>query len=116
MYMAGSHESVTNLVIQKTSATPPPYLSQQPSYVYVQAGSQKIPQNGVITYDTPQHSSANAVQQQQKSVGNDISYAPLEYHIQVDTSQQNDNIPSHHQNYQSRVLEYTSIPLLSQKP
>lgn len=112
MHMAGSRESLTNLVVRKTSVTPSPYLSQQPSYVYVQAGSQKNLQNGVITYDTPQHLSANTLEEQQKSAGNDISYAPLENHIQVDTSQQNDNIASHYQNYQSRILEY--IPLLSQ--
>lgn len=104
--MVGSRESLTNPLVQKTTATPSLYLSQQPSYVYVQAGPQQILQNGVVTYGPPQHSSANAVQQQQKSAADDISYASLENHLQVDISQQNENVPSHQQNYQSRVPKF----------
>lgn len=99
--------------MSKATGAPSPYLSQQPSYVYVQAGPSHIPQNAVITYDPPQHISADIVQQQ-KSAEDDISYAPMENHVQVDTSQQNENVPSNQPNYQSRVLEF--IPLLTQNP
>lgn len=99
--------------MSKATGTPSPYLSQQPSYVYIQAGPSHILQNGGITYGPPQHIRVDAVQQQ-KSAEDDISYAPLENHVQVDTTQQNENVPSYQPNYQSRVLEY--IPLLTQNP
>lgn len=104
-----------NPIIQKPTGSQSPYLSQQPRYVYVQAGPQQQSQNGFLTYGPPQHTIENAVQQQQKNAQDDVNYASIEQnHIQLESSQQASHAPNRQHNYPSRVLQY--FPILAQHP
>lgn len=111
-YSAPARQSLINPIIYKPAASQSPYLSQQPKFVYVQAGPQQVSQSGVITYGQAQHSAENIAQTQQKNAQDDISYAPIEQNQLLDTSQQAVNAPTRQPGDQaSRALFY---PVLAQ--
>lgn len=112
-YSAPARESLIHPIIFKPAASPSPYLSQQPKFVYVQAGPQQVSQNGIITYGQPQHSAENAIQTEQKNAQDDVSYAAVEQNQISENSQQAENAPTRPAtNYASRALQY--YPLFSQ--
>lgn len=111
-YSAPARESLNNPILFKPSASPSPYLSQQPKFVYVQAGQPQVSQTGFISYGQPQHSAENAAQTQQKNAQDDISYPAVEQNQIAETSPQATNAPTRHTGYESRALQY--YPLLAQ--
>lgn len=114
-YSSPARESLVNPIIFKPAASQSPYLSQQPKFVYVQAGPQQLNSvNGVVTYGPPQHSAENFVQTQQKNAQDDINYSAIEQNQISETSQQAVNAPTHQENYASRALQY--FPYLPQQP
>ena len=113
-YSSPARESLVNPIVFKPSASQSPYLSQQPKFVYVQAGPQQLTQNGIVTYGQPQHSAENVVQTQQKNAQDDISYPTVEQNQIAETSQQAVNAPTRQENYEPRALQY--FPYLTQTP
>lgn len=113
-YSSPARESLVNPIVFKPSASQSPYLSQQPKFVYVQAGPQQLTQNGVVTYGQPQHSAENVVQTQQKNAQDDISYPAVEQNQIAETSQQAVHAPTRQENYEPRALQY--FPYLTQTP
>lgn len=111
-YSVPARESLDNPIIYKPATSPSPYLSQQPKFVYVQAGQPQVSQTGFISYGQPQHSAENAVQTQQKNAQDDISYPAVDQNQIAETSQQAANAPTRHADYASRALQY--YPLLAQ--
>lgn len=105
-YTSPARESLVNPIVYKPPASPSPYISQQPKFVYVQAGPQQLQPNGVITYGQPQHSAENLIQTQQKNAQDDISYPAIEQNQLSETSQQAQHAPSRQENYASRALQY----------
>lgn len=113
-YSAGSRESLINPIIPKASGTPSPYLSQQPRYVYVQAGSHQVQPNGVVTYGQPQHHPENLPQQQSHQ---DITYASVDQNQYVDASQQTVHAPAPRPQYGPPAYNYVQyLPVLPQSP
>lgn len=111
-YSAPARESLINPIIHKPSVSQSPYLSQQPRYVYVQAGPPQVSSSsGIVTYGQPQHSAENTLQQQQNTAQDDVSYASVEQNQISDSSPQLANAPSRQP---SRVLQY--FPYISQTP
>ncbi|XP_055315916.1 uncharacterized protein LOC129575826 isoform X2 [Sitodiplosis mosellana] len=113
-YSSPARESLVNPIVFKPAASQSPYLSQQPKFVYVQAGPQQLTQSGVVTYGQPQHSAENVVQTQQKNAQDDISYPAIEQNQIAESSQQAVHAPSRQENYASRALQY--FPYLTQTP
>lgn len=105
-YSAPSRESLVNPILFKPASIQSPYLSQQPKFVYVQAGPQQVSQNGVITYGQPQHSAENAIQTEQKNAQDDVSYSSVEQNSIVDVSPQSTAAPKHPINFASRAVQY----------
>lgn len=113
-YSSPARDSLVNPIVFKPSASQSPYLSQQPRFIYVQAGPQQLTQNGVVTYGQPQHSAENVVQTQQKNAQDDISYPAVEQNQIAEISQQAVHAPTRQENYESRALQY--FPYLTQTP
>lgn len=111
-YSAPARESLEHPIVFKPAASPLSYLSQQPKFVYVQAGQPQVSQNGFISFGQPQHSAENAIQTQQKNAQDDISYPAIEQNQIAESSQQAANAPTRHAGYASRALQY--YPLLAQ--
>lgn len=112
-YSSPARESLINPILFKPAASPSPYLSQQPKFVYVQAGPQQISPNGVITYGRPQHSVENSIQTQQKNAQDDVTYAAVEQNQIAENSPQAANAPTRPTNqFIPRALQY--YPLLAQ--
>lgn len=112
-YSAPARESLINPIIYKPNGSPSPYLSQQPKFVYVQAGPQQVSQNGVITYGQPQHSAENVIQTQQKNAQDDVHYASIEQNHITETSPQGASAPTR-QVFDPRAIQY--YPVLSHAP
>ena len=107
-YSSPARESLINPILFKPAATPSPYLSQQPKFVYVQAGPQQISSNGIITY-------GQRIQTQQKNAQDDITYAAVEQNQIAESSPQAANAPIRPVNpFLPRSLQY--FPLLAQAP
>lgn len=108
-YSAPARQSLNNPIISKLNPSPSPYLSQQPRYVYVQAGQQQLSPSGVITYGQPEN-----IQQQ---AHDDITYASVEQNQILENSQQAVHAPPARPslNYGARsYIQY--VPLLAQTP
>lgn len=113
-YAAPSRQSLISPNVQKPSASPFPYLAQQPRYVYVQAGSQQVSPSGVITYSQPQHA-PESIHQQQQQQQQDITYAPVDQNQIHETSQQAAHAPQLSSNYGAPgFVQY--VPFLAQTP
>lgn len=109
-YSSPARESLINPILFKPAASPSPYLSQQPKFVYVQAGPQQVSPNGVITYGRPQHSAENTIQTQQKNAQDDVAYAAIEQNHITDTSPQAVNAPTRPTNpFIPRSLQYYQL-------
>lgn len=97
-YSAPARESLINPIIHKPTGVPSPYLSQQPRYVYVQAGTPQLTSpSGVLTFGQPKHSNENAFQQQQKAAQDDVKYVTNsidQNQITIDGSPQALNAPT----------------------
>lgn len=113
-YSAPARESLINPILFKPASSPSPYLSQQPKFVYVQAGPpQQVSSNSVITYGRPQHSVENSIQTQQKNAQDDVTYAAVEHNKIAENSPQAANAPTRPTNaFIPRALQY--YPLLAQ--
>lgn len=112
-YSAPARESLINPILFKPASSPSPYLSQQPKFVYVQAGPQQVSPNGIITYGRPQHSAENSIQTQQKNAQDDVTYAAIEHNQLAESSPQAANAPTRPTNtFIPRGLQY--YPLLAQ--
>lgn len=111
-YSAPSRESLIHPIIHKPTGIPSPYLSQQPRYVYVQAGTPQLTSpSGVLTFGQPKHSDENAAQQQQKHAQDDVKYVSNagDQNQITDGSQQGLHAPLRQP---SRIFQY--IPFASQ--
>lgn len=109
-YSAPARHSLIHPIVFKPAASPSPYLSQQPKFVYVQAGPQQVSPSGVITYGQVQHSPENVIQTQQKNAQDDVSYAAIEHNQISDNSQQSENAPTRETpTYSPRALQYYSL-------
>lgn len=111
-YSAPARQSLIHPIVFKPAASPSPYLSQQPKFVYVQAGPQQVSQSGIITYGQAQHSAENVIQTQQKNAQDDVNYADVEQNQISESSQQAANAPTRQTPYATRALQY--YPLLAQ--
>lgn len=112
-YSAPARESLINPIIHKPSGIPSPYLSQQPRYVYVQAGTPQLTSpSGVFTFGQHKHSNENAIQQQQKHAQDDVKYVTggIEQNQITDGSPQGLNAPRQ----VPRLLQY--VPYIQQSP
>ncbi len=120
-YSAPSRHSLVSPIIPTASATPSPYLAQQPQYVYVQAGqSPNQASNSNYNHkvqDGVRYAQGVSYAQQQESVDSNYEQVP-----QTETEQSDNGVTYVHQTqegvaYSPQPQQYIQyVPYVSQGP